>query len=337
MPPIRIQCAYALKDPLFLENMPLTVFDAVFQQRTTADYLTCKMTQISIQTVRWPASRFVSAVDDPFAVTSAVQRSMVDATIWVSPLCTSRSGKVPEVCMPTFTAASCYPYCMAARLQASSSQSLVLYSANEWRERVHLMNRDCSMMSMTAEDLVRLSQQGSMMFLPNGTSSASASKGGQESTSETTSPTTPVDGSSVLITNPAAVLGCIQSPMSQTMLGKDVLQRLAPSRANNAFRSILMPGQPFAYAGQYQSIFCSVFHVQASRVPLEELYLVQIVHLLHLRHKIKQEMSPSPLSGEAMESMQWQWTASMAVRTMNSPWSMFSRTFQPTHQQIHPR
>ncbi len=43
----------------------------------------------------------------------------------------------------------------------------------------------------------------------------------------------------------------IQSPMSQTMLGKDVLQRLAPSRANNAFRSILMPGQPFAYAGLY--------------------------------------------------------------------------------------
>ena len=135
----------------------------------------------------------------------------------------------------------------------------------------------------------------------------------------------------------------IQSPMSQTMLGKDVLQRLAPSRANNAFRSILMPGQPFAYAGQYQSIFCSVFHVQASRVPLEEIYLIQIVHLEvkmgtdSLGHKIKQEMSPSPLSGEAMESMQWQWTASMAVRTMNSPWSMFSRTFQPTHQQIHPR
>ena len=247
MPPIRIQCAFALKDPLFLQKMPMTSFDVVFQQRTTANYLTCKMTQISVQSVRWPASRFVSSEEDPFAVTSAIQRSMVDATIWVSPLCTSRSGVVPEVCMPTFSAASCYPYCMAARLQASSSQSLVLYSATEWRERVHLMNRDCSMLSMTAEDLLALSKQGSLKFLPSGTSSDSSRN--QGGTVETSTSTTPVDGSSVLISSAAAVLGCIQSTSSQSMLGKDVLEKLAPSRANNAFRSILMPGQPFAYAG----------------------------------------------------------------------------------------
>lgn len=207
------------------------------------------MTQISIQSVRWPQSRFVSAEDDIAQVTTASQRSTVDATIWVSPLCTSRSGRVPEVCMPTFKAASCYPYCMAARLKGSSSQSLVLYSANEWRERVHLMHRDCSMLSMSsAENLLKLSQQKSLEFLPNGTSAASNSLTG---TVETSAPITPVDGSSVLISSPSAVVGCIQSSMSQSMVGKDVLinQLSSSVNNNNYFRSILLQGQPFAYAG----------------------------------------------------------------------------------------
>ena len=37
-----------------------TVFDVVFQQRSTADYMTCSMAQISVQSVRWPATRFTS-------------------------------------------------------------------------------------------------------------------------------------------------------------------------------------------------------------------------------------------------------------------------------------
>ncbi len=35
-----------------------TVFDVVFQQRSTANYMTCSMAQISVQSVRWPATRF---------------------------------------------------------------------------------------------------------------------------------------------------------------------------------------------------------------------------------------------------------------------------------------
>jgi hypothetical protein len=75
----------------------------------------------------------------------ALDRGVVDATIWVSPLCTSRAAKVPEVCTPIFKAASCYPYCMAARLRGSSAKdgALVLYSAADWKERVHLMLKGC--------------------------------------------------------------------------------------------------------------------------------------------------------------------------------------------------
>lgn len=96
-PPMRIQCALALKEKISLANSQSNVFDVVFQQRSTADYMMCSMAQISIQSVRWPATRFVSAASNPMLFQTASTRSFVDATIWVAPLCTSRAGIVPQV------------------------------------------------------------------------------------------------------------------------------------------------------------------------------------------------------------------------------------------------
>lgn len=247
MPPMRIECALALKEPLFSGFEGLSnVFDVVFQQRSTADYMMCSMAQISVQSVRWPASRFVSGDDDPFAVTTALKKSVVDATVWVSPLCTSRASRVPEVCMPLFKAAACYPYCMAARIQGSGADGLVLYNANEWRDRVHLMNRDCSAMQL--DNPVRVTQSGSASFLPNGTSSA-ASASFLRSSVETTASVTPIAGSSVVFKKWDPLLGgCVQANRATSMVGSSIMQQLRPSSIN-AFRSILVPGQPFAYAG----------------------------------------------------------------------------------------
>jgi hypothetical protein len=79
LPPIKIQCALALRtagtvaraassqpseseqdeSSSFLRSAAsANVFDVIFQQRSTADYMTCKMTQISVQSVRWPVTRF---------------------------------------------------------------------------------------------------------------------------------------------------------------------------------------------------------------------------------------------------------------------------------------
>lgn len=83
LPPMRIQCALAMKnvaaasyaasrgntgnagttddDPAVnLQRALGSVFDVVFQQRSTADYMTCAMAQISVQSVRWPATRFTT-------------------------------------------------------------------------------------------------------------------------------------------------------------------------------------------------------------------------------------------------------------------------------------
>ena len=246
MPPMRIECALALKEAVFSGyEKQINTFEVVFQQRSTADYMTCSMAQISIQTVRWPASRFVSTSSDPFAVTSAISKSVVDATIWVSPLCTSRASKVPEVCVPMFKAAACYPYCMAARLKASGADGLVLYNANEWRDRVHLMHRDCSTHMLT--NPVQAVQNSAAMYMPNGTTSAAGSSHLKQ-TVETVQSVTPVPGSSVVALkwDPNSA-SCVQSSMSTSMVGRDILRQLAPSRTNT-FRSILLPGQPFAYA-----------------------------------------------------------------------------------------
>lgn len=253
-PPMRIECALALKDPVFGTNIAKNVqmsnvFDVVFQQRSTANYMTCSMTQISVQTVRWPVSRFVSSSDDPFAVASAVRKSVVDATIWVSPLCTSSSTKVPEVCMPLFKAAACYPYCMASRLKGSGADGLVLYNANEWHDRVHLMHRDCSSQQLDRQGgPVSAVAQKTAYFLPNGTSSSMSSMDLRSSV-ETTAPVTPVPGSSVVLRKWDSSTGtCINANMAMSMMGKDVMNALLPSSAN-VFRSILMVEQPFAYAG----------------------------------------------------------------------------------------
>ncbi len=81
LPPMRIQCALALKTVAASSSYRFTqdrstssggntadsdpfssqfqqVFDVVFQQRSTANYMSCNMAQISVQSVRWPSTRF---------------------------------------------------------------------------------------------------------------------------------------------------------------------------------------------------------------------------------------------------------------------------------------
>jgi hypothetical protein len=54
-------------------------------------------TQISVQSVRWPATRFSGSYTNPKFFAGALSKGVVDATIWVSPLCTSRAAKFPQV------------------------------------------------------------------------------------------------------------------------------------------------------------------------------------------------------------------------------------------------
>lgn len=242
LPPMRIRCALALKEKIALQSPEENVFEVVFHQRSTAKYMSCATSQISVQSVRWPATRFVST--DAPVVSS--RRSVVDATVWVAPLCAARATKVPEVCVPMFKAAACYPYCMAARLQGSGANGLVLYNANEWRDRVHLMNRDCNK-QQTALDPLGTVGSGNAMFLPSGTQSKDQFS--LDSTVESSAAAPGLgDGLSAVVVQKwdAASGGCVQASSAWSRVGNQVYQTVSKK---NVQRSILMPGQPFAYSG----------------------------------------------------------------------------------------
>lgn len=139
-----------------------------------------------------------------------------------------------------FIAAACYPYCMAARLQGSGSNGLVLYNANEWRDRVHLMHRDCN--SKQKNDLSQDAQ-----YLTNGTTARNQfdAKTSVETTSENSANV--IKGSSVVVKKWDAFTGrCVAASMERTLMGIEVYQTVSNKKV---FRSVQLPGQPFAYAG----------------------------------------------------------------------------------------
>lgn len=172
LPPMRIRCALALHGgPSYDEKNGISpddlMFDVVFQRQSTADYMTCKTSEISVQSVRWPASRFTGQYSTEQELQQTCQSrqdcTQVDATIWVAPICTSNSGVVPLFCIPTFIKAACFPYCMAIRKTGSAATGMVLYNAPTWKEKVHLIGRDCaSTQPHLAEDPWASMQSGSL-------------------------------------------------------------------------------------------------------------------------------------------------------------------------------
>lgn len=162
------------------------------------------------------------------------------------------AAKFPEVCTPLFKAAACYPYCMAARLRgtgAGTRQPLVLYNAPDWHERVHLMRRDCIVDTPVLSDPVVAIAQKAASLLPNGTSSSTDALPRAEATLGSADA---IPGASVASwTWDSSANGCIQSGSATTIVRADVLPRYSSSSVDQKryFRSILLQGQPFAYAG----------------------------------------------------------------------------------------
>lgn len=177
----------------------------------------------------------------------SLERGVVDATVWVSPLCTSRAGRFPEVCTPIFKAAACYPYCMAARLRGSGASDLVLYNAPDWRERVHLMMRDCLVDTSALSNPVSAIASGLAKLMPNGTAASTDDL----PVAETRVAHDVIAGASVVSSTwDPAKTGCVQSSMGSTMVKSSALPTYAAQTPKSrGFRSILMVGQPFAYAG----------------------------------------------------------------------------------------
>ena len=79
----------------------------------------CSKSKISVESIRWPQTRFTSIENAKLPLLNILKTSSeradvpVDAAVWVTPLC--GDGAVGGECLSTFTKSACYPYCLAVR------------------------------------------------------------------------------------------------------------------------------------------------------------------------------------------------------------------------------
>ena len=125
------------------------------------------------------------------------------------------SDGVDPLCVSSFKAAACFPYCMAVHVRGSGSQPMVLHDADEWRNGVFMLNRAC------------------------GDPTASTSSNLMGATGVVLMPSSPYGLNGVV--DPSA--NCTYSPTTHAFLPK-------VSRPDyGLWPSVDLPNQPFAFLG----------------------------------------------------------------------------------------
>jgi hypothetical protein len=121
---IVIRCGYAFYERVYYEVAGDSSDDLVsyvtFQIPSTAKYMKCISTEITVKTLRWPSTR----ISNRPRYTDTFAQGVADAAIWVKPRCSSSNNEA--ICLKEFRNAACFPYCLALRASGSGSARLVL-------------------------------------------------------------------------------------------------------------------------------------------------------------------------------------------------------------------
>lgn len=300
-----ITCAILQYDPAIAESnstinsVSRTVFPVVFQVPSTAEYMTCSTTKVSVDSVRWPNTRFTAPQRPTLPLLNLLKGSdcmedgtcsTIDAAIWVAPLC--GDGTENDACLETFTQAACYPFCLAVRQSNSYNSIMRLYNALNWLDRVHLFNRDCAfhlyrdgndaqaqgmlaqaqaiLLPSTApgiDDAIRqgllaleaasnygaLAQQVASTVRTVSTNVAQRAVQLQPQDIETVLPIDFIHSSFVNRDAAIDATTCVHHEFSRSTIPKAaMMQDLQDNTGDYGeadFRSTLVPGQPFVYAG----------------------------------------------------------------------------------------
>ena len=147
---MRLLCA---STPLTSDELNRTVHAVTFD----ASDMTCGNTRISIQALRFPRSRFSTAITRG---TDAAQTERVfedaqeitdvaDAIIVIQPRC-SLAGPTRMACVPG--ARNCFPYCMGVHVAGRRNHIIRLENARVWRESVQYRETDCAVTTQTPSD-----------------------------------------------------------------------------------------------------------------------------------------------------------------------------------------
>eukprot|EP00960_Hanusia_phi_P024652 726561-Hanusia_phi.AAC.2 len=130
-----------------------------FSIPSSSRHVTCKRLKIEVRSLRWPVTRVSASATSRTSwnqnlgaaqanLQQVVERVGADAVIYVMPQCAYSAVPAPA-CIPDFTGFSCYPYCMGVHLTGSVNQGIVLYGANDWRDSVQYILRDCGLAQST--------------------------------------------------------------------------------------------------------------------------------------------------------------------------------------------
>ena len=224
---IVLECGVALYNEQI--NSTQRIIPVVFELPSTARYLACSKVRLELEALRWPATRNSATVITTAGGTATIGGFQciskgtclqADAALWIRPLCAV--DEIDPVCVASFKAADCFPYCMALHVRGSADQPMIVYGAQEWTEGVTMLSRDCGLFTLTDP------------------STATA----------TTDPTATSAGKATVVL-PSSAFGihlqtgsyanCTYNPQVFTMAPR--------STAYAAYGSITLETQPFAFAG----------------------------------------------------------------------------------------
>ena len=243
------------------------------QVSTTDQYITCSTSKISVESVRWPHTRFTAPERPALPLLNLLRGSncmdsgtctTIDAAVWVTPLCGGSAP--PGVCFSVFTGAACYPYCLAVRQTASYNSALRLYNAPNWLDRVHLFNRDCAVHLNPIE--ASTTPQVSSFVMPQGlderlqsvidalnyggaVAALAASHVLSEYTSLQVESTLANDWVRAAMVQPitgGVSVSCVSHEFARSSVPKQVWEGTG-DYGESSFRSTLGPAQPFVFAG----------------------------------------------------------------------------------------
>ncbi len=152
-----ITCGAAVFDDQL--NASQRIIPVQFELASTARYMACSKLVIKVQSLRWPASRTttnkIMSMDgavppDPTCVNKGTCLQ-ADAAVWIRPMCAVDS--IDLVCVRSFTASGCFPYCMALHVRGSGTQPMIVHNAGEWDAGVTMLARDCGLYNLVDPSL----------------------------------------------------------------------------------------------------------------------------------------------------------------------------------------
>ena len=181
-----------------------------FDVPTTSFYMGCGRASIRLESIRWPVTRYTS----PNA--GARPSPMAEAALYVRPSCSSEH--IDVACIETFKLSNCFPYCMALWTKGYIG-SMILRGGDEWSSTVAMVARDCGLHSWDV-------QSGQIAAM---TQTLRANSGVRNAW---------MDAEVQLNSS-----HCVYAPNTFSRMLRNV------SGAYSAYRSVLLTGQPFAFAG----------------------------------------------------------------------------------------